>query len=101
MHFLFFMYGLKLFFMTKTLYAHSLHVTKLYISTNCGCTPISEIREFNQKKKKKKMNISENGFFFNLTPFPLSKWTYFSTKHSFDGIFTIMSIEVQMTANRK
>ena len=22
----------------------------------CGCTPVSEIREFNQKKKKKKMN---------------------------------------------
>ena len=31
----------------------------------CGCTPVSEIREFNQKKKKKKkMNNSEKGFFF-------------------------------------
>ena len=36
----------------------------------CGCTPVSEIREFNQKKKKKKkkkkkmmmMNNSEKGF---------------------------------------
>ena len=26
----------------------------------CGCTPVSEIREFNQKKKK--INISENVF---------------------------------------
>ena len=34
----------------------------------CGCTPVSEIREFNQKKKKKKkMNNSEKA---NLTPFP-------------------------------
>ena len=30
----------------------------------CGCTPVSEIREFNQKKKK--MNNSE----MDLTPFP-------------------------------
>ena len=34
----------------------------------CGCTPVSEIREFNQKKKKKKkkkkkMNNSEKAFF--------------------------------------
>ena len=33
----------------------------------CGCTPVREIREFNQekkkKKKKKKMNNSEMAFF--------------------------------------
>ena len=34
----------------------------------CGRTPVSEIREFNQKKKKN--NNSEKGFFKNLTPFP-------------------------------
>ena len=28
----------------------------------CGYTPVSEIREFNQKKKKKKMNNSEKAF---------------------------------------
>ena len=37
----------------------------LYISPRsfiCGCTPVSEIREFNQKKKKK-MNNSEKALF--------------------------------------
>ena len=30
----------------------------------CGCTPVSEIRKFNQKEEKnKKMNNSEKGFF--------------------------------------
>ena len=54
----------------------------------CGFTPVSEIREFNQKKKKEeKMMNSEKGFFLNLTQ---SKRTHFLTNHTFDGIVTPM-----------
>ena len=39
----------------------------------CGCTPVSGIREFNQKKKKKKkMNNSEKTF-FGFDTFPIVK----------------------------
>ena len=42
----------------------------------CGCTPVSEIREFNQKKKKKKkkkkMNNSEKAF-LEFDTFPIVK----------------------------
>ena len=40
-----------------------------------GCTPVSEIHEFNlkkKKKKKKKMNNSEKGF-FEFDTFPIVK----------------------------
>ena len=40
----------------------------------CGCTPVSEIREFNQKKKKKKkMNNSEKAFLKKFDTFPIVK----------------------------
>ena len=46
----------------------------------CGCTPVSEIREFNQKKKKKKkkkkMNNLENAF-FEFDTFPIVKKNLF------------------------
>ena len=31
----------------------------------CGCTPVSEIREFNQKKKKKKKKMNNSEFEFD------------------------------------
>ena len=52
----------------------------------CGCTLVSEIREFNQKKKKKKMNNSEKEF----DTFPIVKKSPFLTNCSFDGIVTMM-----------
>ena len=79
--------GSKLFFVVfqkriclyKFYYAYFLHVTKLYHLTKFQM-PVSEIREFNRKKEKKKTN---NSSYFNLTPFPQSKWTHFLTKLSF------------------
>ena len=50
-----------------------------------GCTLVSEIGEFNQKKKKK-MNNSEEGF-FEFDTFPI---VHFLTNCSFDGIVTMM-----------
>ena len=54
------------------------------LSFRCWSIPVSEIREFNWKKKKKekKMNNSKVAI-FDLTPFPQSKWTHFLTKFSF------------------
>ena len=43
------------------------------ISFICGCTPVSEIREFNLKKKN-----SENGF-FQFDTFPIVKMDPFLT----------------------
>ena len=54
----------------------------------CGCTPVSEIREFNQKKKKK--NNSEKAF-FEFDTFPIVKKNpFFKTNCSFDGIVIMM-----------
>ena len=54
----------------------------------CGCTLVSEIGEFNQKKK---MNNSEKGFFFEFDTFPIVKKNpFFKTNHSFDGIVAMM-----------
>ena len=65
------------------------------LSFRCWSIPVSEIREFNrkkekekkekekkEKKKKKKMNNSKSDY-FDLTPFPQSKWTHFLAKLSF------------------
>ena len=63
------MYGPKLFIVVfqklrclpKLYYAYSLSPKSISLpSFICGCTPVSKIREFNQKKKKKKN--SEKGF---------------------------------------
>ena len=62
------------------------------LSFRCWSIPVSEIREFNwkkKKKKKKKMNNSKSA---------QSKWTHFFNKLSFDGIVTMMLLEVQMNA---
>ena len=50
----------------------------------CECTPVSEILEFNQKKKE--MNNSENDNFL-LGTFPIVQT---EPLFSFDGIVTIM-----------
>ena len=63
----------------------------------CGRTPVSEICEFNQKKKKMTKR-SENGY-FEFDTFPIVKTDPFLTKCSFDGIITIISIEVHLTTN--
>ena len=54
----------------------------------CGCSPVSEICEFNQKKMKKMMNNSENGY-FQFDTFSIVQMVQFY------GIVTIMSKEVQ------
>ena len=55
----------------------------------CGCTPVNEIREFNQKTKKKKMNNSEKGF-FECDTFSIIQSNPFLTNRIFDGIVTMM-----------
>ena len=49
-----------------------------------------EIREFNPKKKQKKMHKSENGY-FEFDIFAIVKMDPFFTKCSFDGIVTVRS----------
>ena len=52
----------------------------------CGCTPVSEIHKFNQKKRKKN---SEKAF-FELNTFPIVKKNLFLTNCSFDSTVTMM-----------
>ena len=55
----------------------------------CGCALVSEIREFNQKKKKK-MNNSEKAY-FEFDTFPIVKMNpFFFINCSSDGIVTMM-----------
>ena len=94
------MYGLKLVFLvvfqkrdaytncTMPIFCVS-PITVTSPSFRCWSIPVSEIREFNRKKKKeKKMN---NPAIFNSSP--LSKWNHFYLV--FDGIVTMMSLEIQ------
>ena len=59
------------------------------LSFRCWSIPVSEIREFNRKKKKKKKKMNNS--------FPQSKW--FLPNLVFDGMVTMISLEVQINAH--
>ena len=67
-------------FMKKPLYAYSMRVTKLYMCTKFRMCVYSEIREFNQKKKK--MNNSGTSY-IHFNPFPIVEMYPFLIRASF------------------
>ena len=67
----------------------------------CWSVPVSEIREFNRKKEKKKkmMNNSKSGY-FRFDTFPTVQMDpFFKPNLVFDGMVTMMLLEVQMNAH--
>ena len=71
------------------------------LSFRCWSIPVSEIREFNRKKKKKKkkMNNSKSGY-FRFDTFPTVQMDpFFNQNLVFDGMVTMMLLEVQINAH--
>ena len=73
------------------------------LSFRCWSISVSEIREFNrkkkEKKKKKKMNNSKSGYCRFVTFPTLQIDPFFKPNLVFDGMGTMMLLEVQMNAH--
>ena len=73
------------------------------LSFRCWSIPVSEICEFNRKKKKKKkkkkMNNSKSGYFRFDTFATVQMDPFLKPNLVFDGMVTMMLLEVQMNAH--
>ena len=67
------------------------------LSFRCWSIPVSEIPKFNRRKKKKKKKNSKSGYFRHLSHSP--NGPIFKPNLVFDGMVTMMLLEVQMNAH--